>query len=129
MQRHPRDRGSAVVEFALVAPLVVLVAIAALQAALVLHVRSVLISAAAEGARAGALAGADPSAGVRRAIDLARRSLGASVVNHADASRTSIAGLPVLEVRLDAEVPLMGPIGSLPMSVVGHAIVESADVR
>ena len=50
------DRGSAVVEFALVTPLLLLVALAVLQITLALHVRSTLTAAAAEGARAGALA-------------------------------------------------------------------------
>lgn len=120
------DRGSAVVEFVLVAPLVVLLAVVVVQAALVLHVRSVLISAAAEGARAGALAGADTAAGARRAIDLAERSVGASVVTGATSSRTRVGGLPAVEVRIEAAVPVVGPIGTVAMSVAGHALVESA---
>ena len=58
LSRLRGDRGSAVVEFALVTPLLLLVALAVLQVTLALHVRSTLTAAAAEGARAGALAGA-----------------------------------------------------------------------
>ena len=50
--RLREDRGSAVVEFALVTPLLLLVALAVLQVTLALHVRSTLTAAAAEGARA-----------------------------------------------------------------------------
>ncbi|MFZ9988363.1 MAG: TadE/TadG family type IV pilus assembly protein, partial [Candidatus Nanopelagicales bacterium] len=41
------------VEFALVTPLLLLVALAVLQVTLALHVRATLTAAAAEGARAG----------------------------------------------------------------------------
>ena len=58
-----KDSGSAIVDFVLVAPLLIAVALAILQVILVMHVRTVLTSAAAEGARAAALAGADPRAG------------------------------------------------------------------
>lgn len=113
-------------EFVLVAPLVVLLAVVVVQAALVLHVRSVLISAAAEGARAGALAGADASAGARRAVDLAERSVGASVVTEATARRVRVGGMAAVEVRIDAAVPVIGPIGTVSLSVAGHALVESS---
>ena len=46
-------------EFALVAPLLMLVALAVLQLMLAVHVRTVITSAAIEGARVGALVGSD----------------------------------------------------------------------
>ena len=61
--RTPGDAGNAVVEFALVVPVLLAVALAVLQLALALHVRATLTSAAAEGARAAALAGAAGGAG------------------------------------------------------------------
>jgi hypothetical protein len=52
-----RGRGSAAVEFVLVAPLVLLIFLAILQVALAAYVRTTLTSVAAEAARVGALAG------------------------------------------------------------------------
>ena len=70
------DRGSAAVEFALVAPLVLLVALGVLQLTLALHVRSTLTAAAAEGARAGALAYSNPSFAERRTRAILSDALG-----------------------------------------------------
>jgi hypothetical protein len=118
------DRGSAVVEFALVAPLVLLVALAVLQVALALHVRATLTSAAAEGARAAALAGADPASGVRRARVMLAQNVAATVVRHVTAQRTTVDGLPVMAVRIEATLPLVGLLGPTTMTVVGHALQE-----
>ena len=118
------DRGSAVVEFVLVAPLIVLLACAVLQVALALHVRATLTSAAAEGARAAALAGADPDAGVRRARALLDQNIAAAVVQRITAQRSSVSGLPVIAVRIDATLPLVGLLGPTALSVTGHALQE-----
>lgn len=121
-----RDRGSAVVEFVLVCPLLVLLAVAVTQLVLLGHTRSVLLTAAGEGARAGALAGADPGAGVARARSLADTALAPGAVDHATGEVTVIDGLPVLEVRLMARVPLVPPLGAIDVEVVGHALLEEA---
>lgn len=120
------DRGSAVVEFALVVPLLLALALAVLQVALVLHVRATLTSAAAEGARAAALAGADPSAGVRRARYLLSQNVASSIVTGVTARSTRIDGLPVIAVQIDATVPLVGLLGPTGMTIVGHALVEQS---
>ena len=120
------DRGSAVVEFALVMPLLLALALAVIQVALVLHVRATLTSAAAEGARAAAIAGSDPEAGVRRARYLLSRNVEGSIVEAISARRTVIDGLPVIAVQIDATVPLVGLLGPAGMTIVGHALVEQA---
>ncbi|MBK9740805.1 MAG: pilus assembly protein [Actinobacteria bacterium] len=125
--RHARprgDRGSAVVEFALVAPLLVLVALAVLQVALAMHVRATLTSAAAEGARAAALAGSDPAAGVRRARALLGRNIAGSVVDDVTARRAVVDGMPVIAVRISATLPLVGLLGPQTVLVEGHALQE-----
>jgi Flp pilus assembly protein TadG len=119
------DRGSAVVEFALVAPLVLLVALAVIQVALAMHVRATLTSAAAEGARAAALAGADPAAGVRRTRALLEQNLAGTVVRAIAAGPATVDGLPVMAVRVEAELPLLGLLGTTSMSVEGHALREA----
>lgn len=124
-QCWPRgDRGSAAVEFALVAPLLMVLAMAVVQVALALHVRATLTAAAAEGARAASLAGADPSAGVLRARELLADNVAGSVVREVTAGRTVIDGLPVMVVRIDATVPLVGLLGPEALTVEGHALQE-----
>jgi Flp pilus assembly pilin Flp len=122
--RWASDRGSAAVEFALVAPLLVVLVVAVVQATLVLHVRATLTAAAAEGARAAALAGADPAAGVVRARELVAGNLAGPVVRDVVAGRTVVAGLPVMVVRIEATVPLLGLLGATSMTVEGHALQE-----
>jgi Flp pilus assembly protein TadG len=112
------------VEFALVAPLLLVLAVAVVQVALALHVRVTLTAAAAEGARAASLAGSDPSAGVARARELLGDSLSGSVVRDVRAGRSLVDGLPVMVVRIDAAVPLVGLLGPEVLSVEGHALQE-----
>ncbi len=123
-RRASNDRGSAAVEFALVAPMLMLLAVAVVQVALALHVRATLTAAAAEGARAAALAGADPAAGVARAREVLDDTVAGSVVRHVSAARSVIDGLPVMVVRVDAAVPLVGLLGPTALTVEGHALQE-----
>ena len=113
-------------EFVLVAPLVLLVALAVIQVALALYVRATLTSAAAEGARAAASAGADPSAGVRRAQRLLSQNIAGSVVRRVTASGAMAGGLPVMAVRIEATLPLVGLLGPTSLTVVGHSLQEAA---
>lgn len=133
MSAHPaesgaddRDRGSAVVEFALVAPLLLLLALAVLQVALAMHVRATLTSAAAEGARAAALAGADPAAGVRRTRTLLAQNLAGSVVDDVTAQRGVVDGLAVMTVRVTAVLPMVGLLGPQALTVEGRALREGS---
>jgi len=119
-----RDRGSAVLEFALVAPLLLAVTAGLLQVVLAMHVRATLTSAAAEGARAASLAGADPAAGVRRVRTLLDAGLAGSVVRDITAGPTEVGGLPVMAVRIEAVLPLIGLLGPQALTVEGHAVRE-----
>lgn len=119
-----RDDGSAAVEFVLVAPLLLLLLLAVVQVALAMHVRSTLTSAAAEGARAAALAGADPLAGVARTHRLLENSVAASVVQDVTAVSGSAGSVDVMIVRVDAVLPLVGLLGPQSLTVEGRAIRE-----
>ena len=121
-----QEGGNAVVEFVLVTPLLLAVTLAILQVALALHVRATLVSAAAEGARASALAGADPRAGERRTRDLLAGTVAGSVIKQVEVTRVMRHGLVVHEVRIDAVLPLVGLLGPRAMSVAGHAMAEFA---
>lgn len=121
---HARERGSSTVEFVLVAPLVLLLALAVLQLGLALHVRATLTSAAAEGARAASLAGADVDAGVRRTTGLLQESLAGSVVRRVTARPAAVDGLDVMVVRVEATLPLVGLLGPAALDVEGRALRE-----
>jgi Flp pilus assembly protein TadG len=118
------QRGSAVVEFVLVAPLVALLALAVVQIALLLQARATLTAAATEGARAAALSGNDPAAGVRRAEQILDQNPGVSSVRRVSAHRALVDGLKVMTVQIDADVALLGYLGLAPMTVEGHSLVE-----
>lgn len=121
-----RDDGNAVAGFALVAPLVLAVSLAVLQVILTVHVRTTLTSAAAEGARAAARAGASLEHGEARALDLARRSLAGGLVDGVVARRELADGLPVTAVEMTAQLPLLGMLAPMGMTVVGRALTEAA---
>lgn len=118
------DAGSAVVEFALVVPILLAVALAVLQIALALHVRATLTSAAAEGARAAALSGADLSAGERRTRDILSTTIGADLVDGITVWREWREGSFVVAVGIDATFPVLGLLGPTAMHVDGHALQE-----
>lgn len=122
--RLREDRGSAVVEFALVTPLLLLVALAVLQVTLALHVRSTLTAAAAEGARAGALAGSGLGVAEARTKDVLSTALGGDAAQRIVASRTRIDGVAAVRVRVTARLPLLGTLGPTALTVEGHAIEE-----
>ena len=122
--RLQEDRGSAVVEFALVTPLLLLVALAVLQVTLALHVRATLTAAAAEGARAGALAGSGLAVAESRTREVLGDALGGDAAQAVDASRTTLDGVQVVRVRITARLPLIGTLGPTALTVEGHAIGE-----
>ena len=120
------DEGSAVAEFALVTPLLLLVALAVLQLSLALHVRTTLTSAAAEGARGAALAGSDLATGENRARDLMATSLAGVAVRDVEGDVVLLEGVPVIEMTITADLPLIGVFGPLPLEVTGRAVLERA---
>lgn len=122
--RLREDRGSAVVEFALVTPLLLIVALAVLQVILALHVRSTLTAAAADGARAGALAGAGLGLAESRTRQVLAGALGGDAAERVEASRVSLGGVPAVRVRVTARLPLIGTLGPTALTVEGHAIEE-----
>lgn len=105
-------------------PLVVLLAVATVQVALLLHVRATLVSAAAEAARASSLAGAAEAMGERRARDIVSDVMGGAELRAVDVRRQTVDGLPVVVVRLQARVPLVGLLPAVELTVEGRALVE-----
>ncbi|KQR10597.1 pilus assembly protein TadE [Cellulomonas sp. Leaf334] len=119
------DVGSAIVDFALVGGLVTVVFVAVLQLMIVLHVRNTLVDSAGEGARYGALAGHQPADGAQRSRDLIAQSLSPAYAQAVSAGRTTLDGLEVVEIEVEAPLPLVGLIGPAgTLTVRGHALVE-----
>lgn len=118
------DRGSSVVEFALVAPLLLAVAVGVLQVVLALHVRSTLTAAAAEGARAGALAGSSTLVAERRTREVLADALGGEAAESVSAQRIRLDGAPVVRVSVTGRLPLIGLLGPSTLTVDGHAMQE-----
>jgi len=110
----------------MVAALLLFVAMGVFQVGLALYVRNTLISAASEGARFGARADAQPGDGVARTQALITSSLSATFAQDVSAARTVTAsGVRIVEVRISAPLPVIGPIGpSGTLRVSGRAFSE-----
>lgn len=125
MRRADPERGSAVAETVLVGALVVVLVLGVVQLAYALWVRTVLIDAAAEGARYAALLDGDLASGEERARQIAATGVTDTYVDASSASIDREAGYDVVVVELVAPVPVLGPLGPTgTMTVSGRAVVE-----
>lgn len=122
--RRCRDGGSAVVEFALVVPLLLIVVLAILQVGWAAYLRTTLTSVAAESARAGALSGSDLRVAQTRARRLAAESVAANIVSDIDARRQRVDGLETVEVTIKARVPMLAMLGPVEQMITAHALTE-----
>jgi Flp pilus assembly protein TadG len=107
-----RETGSAVADFAMVAGLLSLLFVAVFQLGLALHIRNTLISCASEGARYGARDGATTRDGVARTKQLIQASLPGRYADNVSATEsTTVDGIAVVQVRIEAPLPVLGPLG------------------
>jgi hypothetical protein len=127
--RWRSQQGSAVVEFVLVAPLVMVIFAAICQIALASYVRSTLIACAAEGARVGAQFDADRGLAVRRARSAVSDSIAADTVTGIEATTDRAQGAPVVAVTITARLPLFGLLGPTSLRVTGHSLLEDGEAE
>lgn len=115
------DRGSAVAEWTLVAALLTLLLLAVLQVSFAMHVRTTLVDAAAEGARAAGLSGASNTDGRIRTSELIHTALSDQYADHIEVTRTD----RIVTVTVRSPLPLLGLVG-IPngIEVSAHAPVE-----
>lgn len=114
------------VDFVLVSLVLVPLVVGIIHVGLVLHVRNTLTSAAAEGARHGALADRTPADGSARTRTLIRDGLAGRYADDVTAGYANTGGLPVVEVRVRARIPTLGLWGpAVDLAVVGHGVVET----
>ena len=123
-RRGRGDRGQAAVELALVLPLVVILALALCQVALVVRDQVLVIHAAREAARASAV-DADPGVARRSALSsgpLASERVDVGVSGRAGpGSRVEV----VVRYRSPTEVPVIGPlVGDVALSGSASMRVE-----
>lgn len=126
MSTRPRSsRGAAVVDFVLVLGLLMPLVLAVLQLALVLFVRNTIASAASEGARYAATADHAPPDGIARTRAQLSGIVSARFVRDVRARTARIAGAPVVEISVRADVPALG-LGGAAVSVemTGRAVQE-----
>lgn len=119
------QQGSAVVDFVLVAVVLVPLFFAILQLALVWHVKSTLTAAASQGAHYGAGYQRTPAQGAARTRWIIDDTFGTDFRGRVRSQATRIDGQPGVEVDVTARVPVLvfwGP--TLSVSVSGHAVTE-----
>ncbi len=121
--RGGRDEGSSVVEFALVAVLLLFLFLVLVQVRLLLHTRTLLVAAAAEGARYGAAADRTDDDGAVRALQVVRASLPGAVDATSRAVPRTEPDLVDIEVTGSLPVTLL-PGGTVHLTVHAHAVEE-----
>jgi Flp pilus assembly protein TadG len=126
IRRHGRsERGSAIVDFALVSVVLVPLFFGVLQVALIWHVKTTLTSAASEGARYGATYNRTTEEGARRTRAVIDETFGSRLADRVSAHDTAVGGQPAVEVEVRARVPVLAFWGpTVAVDVTGHAIKE-----
>ena len=126
LYRLREERGSAVVEFPMVATLLLMVAFASIQLGLFIHVSNSLTDAAVQGAHEAALVGSDLGRGIKKTQTVVNGRFGELVnaeVSGALERNSSVA------VAVDFNAPILGFLGpDRSMRVVGHAILEQPNL-
>ena len=129
MTRARGDDGAAVVDVVLVAVLVLGLFLLVFQVAVFFHVRTVVASAAAEGARYAAVADRTPEQGAARAQAAVREALGGRVsaaIRCAPGAPVQVAGAAVVEIVCRGPVPIVFlPAPAVEVVVKGHALDEA----
>lgn len=110
----------------MLAGLLSLLVLAAMQLAFALHVHNTATAHVIEGARVGARADSSPEQGVQRARELMTASMsGAAADASISGNRTAVDGVQVVEVTAELRLPVFGPFGpGGQMTVSGQAFAE-----
>ena len=132
MTRARADEGAAVVDFVLVSILLISLFLLVFQVGVFFHVRNVVASSAAEGARYGAAANRTPADGAARAQEAITEALGRRVSAAIRCQPGGVDGLVDVEGATAVDIVCTGPMpvvfGPSPKIVItvhGHALEES----
>jgi len=119
------ERGSAVVDFVLVSTIVIPLFLGLLQLGFFLYVRNTMTAAASDGARLAATADRRPEDGVARTESMIGAAVSSRLVDGVTADTLEIDGQPVVEIVVDAHMPVLGLWGpAVEFTVRGHGIEE-----
>jgi hypothetical protein len=119
------DEGSAVVDFVLIASVLVVLVLGIMQVCFAVHVRNTLASAAAEGARYAASADRSTNDALGRTRLSISQSVGSRFARDISVRNHVIGGLDFAEVTVRAAIPLVGTLGGPTTTTVrGHALLE-----
>jgi Flp pilus assembly protein TadG len=119
------ERGSAVVEFVLVAVVALVLALALAQLGLFLWERNALLGSLSEGARVAATEGRTVADGKRVASELLRRAAGGRVAGAVPIEGTEGDGL--VELRAEGTLPSLVPgVPGLPVRMTARMHEEEA---
>jgi Flp pilus assembly protein TadG len=119
------ERGSAVVEFVLVAVVAVVLALALVQLGLFLWERNALMGSLSEGARVAATEGRTVADGKRVAVELLRRAAGGRVASAVPIQGAEADGL--VELRAEGTLPSFVPgVPGLPVRMRARMHEEEA---
>lgn len=122
--------GSVLVEWSLVAVLVMAVTAALLQLTLSLYVRNILADAASDAARHAALVGASDAEANARVQQLCHGALRANYPTKSEVSHLQRGSVSLVQVQVSAPLPVIGlwsPTGSV--VVRGHAVDQRSYQR
>jgi hypothetical protein len=125
----PRDGGAAVVDFVLIAVLLVFLLFAVLQVAVYFYARNIVAASTADAARYAANAGVDPGEGGPRAVELIGTGLGGSQAARfscrGGTASDAASGLAVATVRCRGRLKLV----FLPLGVPLRIDVTSSSLK
>jgi len=122
------ERGAAVVEFVLVAMLVVPLFLGVLQVGLFLYVRNTITAAASEGAHYAAVLNREPADGEARTRELVSGVVRNELVESIEGQTTDVDGQPGVLIVVKAHMPPLGLWGpGVDFTVEGHAVKETGE--
>lgn len=118
------SRGSAVIDFALVVPLVLAVVLAIAQIVFAWHVKVIMTSAAQVGAQAAAASGANLSEVESTVGRRLSGSLAEGLVSNVDVEMVGSGGVGLAKVSVSGRLPILGLLGPKGLQVTGYSVVE-----
>ncbi|MGO1393161.1 TadE/TadG family type IV pilus assembly protein [Agrococcus casei] len=111
-------------EFTLVALLLVLLVVSIVQISLALYVRNVVVDAAGEGARHGALLGGDRQSAIERTEQIITASVSEQYAQQITSEYATVDGIETLVVSVAAPIPVFGLAGIGQVEAEGHGVLE-----
>lgn len=109
----------------MVSPLLVLLALAAVQMVMVSMVRMTVTTIALESARVGAAWDAGPAEAELHAQALLQHQLSDGTVKELKAQQTQVRGTQTMEVRIVINPMSIGPLPANELTITAHAVEES----